>query len=78
MTHLRNLLVILGFGLSLAAQERTGQINGVVTDPSNTALPNARIVITNKETNRTITVKSGNDGTYTTNLDPGRRQKYYQ
>jgi hypothetical protein len=57
--------------LPLCGQERIGQINGVVTDPSGAAVPSATVTLTNLETNRATVVKSGGDGTYTSNVDPG-------
>src|SRR6266851_9044572 len=72
-------LVVLAVGailyaaLPAAGQERFGEIGGVVTDPSGAAVPNATITLTDKDTNRSITLKSGNNGSYiATNLEPGR------
>jgi hypothetical protein len=59
--------------LPLSGQERFGQITGVVTDPSSGAVPNATVTLTNKDTNRTTTVKSGGAGSYiATDIEPGR------
>src|SRR5712692_8276210 len=59
--------------LPLCGQERFGQITGVVTDPSSGAVPNATVTLTNKDTNRTTTVKSGGAGSYiATDIEPGR------
>src|SRR5262245_44535413 len=75
---LRNLTLLLAAGIVavggiLLAQERFGEINGVITDPSGAAVPNATVSITNKDTNRVITLKSGRDGAYiATNIEPGR------
>ena len=65
------LATILGLTMSLPAQERSGQINGQASDPSSAAIPGATVTLTNLETNRAVTVKSGGDGSYTTNVDPG-------
>jgi hypothetical protein len=70
---IRHLLAIFGLCLGLYAQERFGEITGVVTDPSGAAVPNATVTLTDKDTNRTITLKSGSTGAYiATNLEPGR------
>src|SRR5437016_8052176 len=70
---IRHLLAVFGLCLGLWAQERFGEITGVVTDPSGAAVPNATVTLTDKDTNRTITLKSGSTGAYiATNLEPGR------
>src|SRR5215510_8412982 len=69
----QSLFAMLGLCLGLWAQERFGEISGVVTDPSSAAVPNARVTLTSQDTNRTITLKSGSAGGYiATNLEPGR------
>ncbi|MBL8211922.1 MAG: TonB-dependent receptor [Bryobacterales bacterium] len=55
------------------AQERFGDFNGVVTDPSGARLPGVSVTITNKESGRAFTTTTGNDGAYTApNLEAGR------
>jgi hypothetical protein len=62
----------MGLLTSVLAQERFGEINGVVTDPSNAAVPNATVTLTNKDINRTTTVTTRSDGTYiASNIEPG-------
>ena len=58
--------------LSLIPQQMTaqatGQIAGVVTDASGSAVPGATVEVTNVATNVARTVKSGSDGLYTVPL----------
>src|SRR3989442_8201790 len=65
------LSAILGLTMSLPAQERLGQIYGVINDASSAAVPGAAITITNLDTHRAINAKSANDGAYTVNVEPG-------
>jgi len=58
--------------LSLAAQQPTGSIEGLVTDPQGAIVTNATITIRNTATGLTRTVKAGDDGRYTASqLPPG-------
>ena len=52
-------------------QERLGQINGTVTDPSGAAVPGSTVTLNNIETNKPTTARSGNDGVYSVNLESG-------
>lgn len=69
--------VLLGLFLFLAtsglwAQSERGSIGGVVTDQSGAAVPNAAVVITNRATNTTQQVTTGESGSYVVpNLSPG-------
>src|SRR5262249_53907173 len=68
-------LALLLFALCapVFGQERFGEINGVITDPSNSAIPNARVTLTNKDINKSITLVSTSLGAYiATDLEPGR------
>src|SRR5258708_27530049 len=59
--------------LPIAGQERFGEIGGVITDPSSAAVPNAKVTLTNRDTNRVVALKTGTSGSYiATNLEPGR------
>jgi hypothetical protein len=58
-----SLLVLLASGA--AAQEFRGTINGRVTDPSGTSVPNAKITVTNVATNDTAVVTTTENGDYT-------------
>jgi protocatechuate 3,4-dioxygenase beta subunit len=54
------------------AQERFGTINGMVTDPSNAAVPNAAITLVNKDINKTTRLVTNDEGSYmATDLEPG-------
>jgi len=72
-TRLANLthLIILSTGIALAQSER-GTIAGTVTDPSGAAIPGAKVVVTNKNTNTSNSTVSNEVGNYTVpNLAPG-------
>jgi hypothetical protein len=57
---------------SLLGQEKFGSLNGTVTDPTGAVLPGVTVSVTNKTTNRSRTVVTNSDGTYTfNNLEPG-------
>jgi Carboxypeptidase regulatory-like domain len=61
------------FALPLFAQEQFGTVAGVVKDPSKAVLPGVSVTVTNKATNRSLSMSSRADGSYTlTNLEPGR------
>jgi hypothetical protein len=68
------LLVILSFAnIGLLAQERYGELNGTVTDPSKAVIPKATITVTNKTTNRAHVTQTGSEGKYVIrDLDSGR------
>ncbi|HLJ50339.1 MAG TPA: carboxypeptidase regulatory-like domain-containing protein [Bryobacteraceae bacterium] len=51
--------------LSMFGQAPTGTISGVVMDESGAVIPGAELVITNKATGATRTIKTGADGSYT-------------
>ncbi|MCI0389717.1 MAG: carboxypeptidase-like regulatory domain-containing protein [Acidobacteria bacterium] len=55
------------------AQEVRGSILGQITDSSGSAVPGARVKVTNEETNTTVTAQSNTDGNYNVPfLLPGR------
>src|SRR5579864_3361852 len=62
------LLAVVGisiFSASLAvAQETTGRIVGVVTDPSGSVIPNAKVTVTNVATNISSETVTAQDGSY--------------
>ncbi len=68
--------ICLLLGLSLgpvAAQERSGAINGVVTDETGSVLPGVTVTVTNTANNRVLTTTTGSDGAYNARpLEPGR------
>jgi exonuclease VII large subunit len=70
---------VLALSLPLAAQERFGNITGIVTDPSGAVVSDVTVTVTNKETNRTLTTKTRTDGTYSAfELEPGRYTVNFQ
>src|SRR5207248_3001427 len=61
------------------AQERFGTVAGVVRDSSNAVLPGAAITVKSKDTNRTSTMRSRGDGSYTLpDLEPGRYSAVFE
>ena len=59
-------------GASLCAQQPTGSIMGIVTDPSGAVVPNATITVTNPATHAGIKLKTTTTGAYTaSSLSPG-------
>ena len=66
------LLVAVGLCMNLFGQERFGEITGTIKDPTQAAIPNATVTLTNLETQKVISVKSVGDGTYVArNVEPG-------
>src|SRR5437867_9430597 len=54
------------------AQEVGATLFGTVTDPAGAAVPEASVTVTNRDTSKTASVKTQNDGTYVvTSLTPG-------
>lgn len=59
-------------GQAVAQSTVTGGINGTVTDPQGSAVPNAPITVTNIGTNSSVNVTADANGAYrVTNLQPG-------
>jgi len=57
---------------SLSAQTPTGSIEGIITDPSGAAIPNAKITITQAIRGRIITTTTDSEGSYAVSaLEPG-------
>ena len=52
------------------AQDANGRIIGVVTDPSGSVIPHAKITVTNTQTNVSNETTSGDDGSYQVLLLP--------
>lgn len=66
------LALLLAIAIGVQAQERFGEINGTVTDPTGAVVPNVTVTITETNTNRSVTTKTGSDGSYVArSLDPG-------
>jgi outer membrane receptor protein involved in Fe transport len=66
------LSLMLCLGQAMAQTTVTGGINGTVSDPQGSVVPNASVIVTNIGTNATVTVTSGSDGSFRVpNLQPG-------
>lgn len=64
--------LVMNTALPALAQNPTGSIRGVITDPQGAVVTNAKITVKNKATGDVRTIDVGNDGIYTvTNLLPG-------
>ncbi len=57
-------ILCLTLGWSLFAQDTTGKITGIVTDPSGAVIPNAKITVTNKATGISHDATSDQSGFY--------------
>jgi len=69
------LTIILVFPAWGQTTVSTGSIQGTVTDPSGSVIPNAMVTITSKDTGRTINLKTNNQGAYNSGaLTPGTYQ----
>ena len=64
------LFSVLLLTLTTAAQIQNGQISGDITDPSGAAIPNAKVVISNKAKDFSVTVTSSQQGHYVANQVP--------
>src|SRR5690606_4900131 len=68
----RVVAALFGAAAGLFAQSFTGQISGLVTDPSGAVIAGAQIVITDVERNTTFKAVSNETGLYlVTQLPPG-------
>lgn len=64
--------MLLLLSAALIAQTATGTFVGVITDQTGAVVPGATITVTNKGTNRVVTVVSNDDGAYVAPLlNPG-------
>ena len=63
-TGRRPAILIMGLclGAVLPAQERFGEIIGLVSDPSGAAVPNVQVTITNKVTSRVLATQTSATG----------------
>src|SRR3954452_1766026 len=59
------LFSVLVLSLGMFAQVQNGQFTGVVTDPSNAAIPNAKVTATNTGTNLAVSATTNSSGVYT-------------
>jgi outer membrane receptor protein involved in Fe transport len=62
-------LLVLSLGVAVA-QDATGRIIGVVTDPSGSVIPRAKVTVTNVATNGSSEASSAEDGSYQVLLLP--------
>ena len=53
---------------NVRAQVDMGSISGIVRDPSGAGIPNAKVVLTNEDTNIAVSTTTGSDGEYTFSL----------
>jgi hypothetical protein len=58
------LAALVLFSLPIAAQEASGRVIGVVTDPSGSVIPKAKVTVTNVDTGSSNDVMTGTDGSY--------------
>jgi hypothetical protein len=73
--HLWPLGVLLSFTVAGLAQETTGSIAGMVSDPSGAAIPEAQITAVNIDTNGTYKTTTNPSGNYTLRTLPVGRYK---
>lgn len=64
------LAALVFFTLPITAQEAAGRIIGVVTDPSGSVIPKAKVTVTNVDTDASNETASGSDGSYQVLLLP--------
>ena len=67
------LIAVLTLGIGAFAQTTTsGDIAGIITDPTGAVLPNAIVTVNNEATGQTLSVRSNSSGFYrAANLQPG-------
>src|ERR1700683_3294606 len=58
------LIALVLFSLPIAAQETVGRVIGVVTDPSGSVVPRAKVTVTNVDTNTNSETTTAADGSY--------------
>ena len=56
--------IVLVCAMSAQAQVTTGNVRGVVTDPNGAVVPNAKVTITQKSTNTSLTAQTTDNGEY--------------
>jgi len=70
---------LLAAATVLTGQERFGELRGEASDQTGAVLPNIKLSIRNKETNRTYNVQTSSDGTYyTRDIEPGRYSMVFE
>src|SRR5579863_8117372 len=58
------LAALVLFSLPMAAQDTVGRVIGVVTDPSGSVVPRAKVTVTNVDTGINSETATGTDGSY--------------
>ncbi len=58
------LVALVLFSLPIAAQETVGRVIGVVTDPSGSVIPHAKVTVTDVDTGVNSETTTGTDGSY--------------
>lgn len=72
-------LIMCALILPSFAQERFGTVAGVVKDPSGAVLPNVTVMMTSKDTNRTVTMRTRGDGSYSLpDVESGRYSAIFE
>lgn len=72
-------LAFLALAFSAPAQETSGSVTGTVRDASSAVLPGVSVTISNLETGRKVTSRTGDDGNYLVrDLAPGRYQILFE
>ena len=67
------IVLLLSSPMLVTAQERSGNIAGIVKDQSGGVLPGVAVTVTNKASNRVVTTKTDANGAYAAReLEPGR------
>ncbi|HEY1242471.1 MAG TPA: TonB-dependent receptor, partial [Bryobacteraceae bacterium] len=65
-------LALFTFAIALSAQTPLGTVTGLAMDPSGSAVPNAKVTLSNEETGRKQTATTNDAGVYSfPNLPPG-------
>jgi outer membrane receptor protein involved in Fe transport len=64
------LVTLVLFSLPILAQDTVGRVIGVVTDPSGSVIPHAKVVVTNVDTGINKETSTGADGSYQVLLLP--------
>jgi hypothetical protein len=65
-------LIVISCVISAHAQQTTGNVRGIVKDPTSAVVPGAKVTITDKSTNNSQTAQTTEEGEYLfSNLLPG-------
>ena len=64
LTTILSIVILAGMGMQAYAQNATGAINGIVSDPNNEMISNAVVTVTNKATGVTRKITTKSEGTF--------------